>query len=83
MCRYFFLQVFGTSGMKVSDLVRSSAFVEQNGIILEIDTNNNAPENETWLLIHWFWIPPDPFRRSLRFPREWVRPREIKLRDIS
>ena len=69
--------------MKVSDLVRSSAFVEQNGIILEIDTNNNAPENETWLLIHWFWIPPVRLRRSLRFPREWVRPREIKLRDIS
>ena len=66
--------------MKVSDLVRSSAFVEQNGIILEIDTNNNAPENETWLLIHWFWI--HPFRRE-GLSREWVRPWEIKLRDIS
>jgi hypothetical protein len=67
--------------MKVSDLIRSSAFVEQNGIILEIDIILNNPDHEAWYLVHWLSTNASYSTRPDH--REWVRPWEIELRDIS
>ena len=65
--------------MKVGDLVQSSAFEEQNGIILEVDVLNNKPENETWYFVHWLTTYPHPDASR----QEWCRSHEIEVRDIS
>jgi hypothetical protein len=67
--------------VKVGDLIQSSAFVGQNGIILEVDRIENSPENEIWLLIHW--LSANEAYTSRRDRREWLRPWEIEPRDIS
>jgi len=69
--------------VKVGDFIQSSAFLDQNGIILETDVISNHPDNETWFLVHWLRRGPDPFsrdRRPLKKNRqEWLRPWEIEL----
>jgi hypothetical protein len=65
--------------VKVGDLIQSSAFVGQNGIILEVDVLSNKPENETWYFVHW--LSADRFSNKNR--TEWLRPWEIEARDIS
>ncbi len=67
--------------MKVGDLIQSSAFVGQHGIILEVDTIENSPENETWLFVHW--LSTNKAYTSRRDHQEWLRPWEIEPRDIS
>jgi len=66
--------------MKVGDLVQSSAFEGQNGIILEVDVLNNKPENETWYFIHW--LTTNEAYTSRRDRQEWCRSHEIEARDI-
>lgn len=63
--------------MKVGDLIQSSAFEGQNGIILEVDILSNTPENETWFFVHWLSANEAYISR-----REWLRPWEIEPRDI-
>jgi len=59
--------------VKVGDLIQSSAFEGQNGIILEVDILS------TWLFVHWLSVN----KAYLRGPQEWLRPWEIEPRDIS
>jgi len=67
---------------KVSDLVQSSAFTEQNGIILEVEITPNTPSYEAWYLVHWF--STNLSYKVLRPNRqEWLRSYEIEIRDIS
>jgi len=66
--------------MKVGDLVQSSAFVGQNGIILEVDILSNKPENETWYFVHW--LTTNEAYTSRRDHQEWLRPWEIEAKDI-
>jgi len=67
--------------MKVGDFIQSSAFLDQNGIILETDVVSNQPDNETWFLVHWFTVMPGLSMKKGR--REWLRCWEIEARDIS
>ncbi len=67
--------------MKVGDLIQSSAFVGQSGIILEVDVVSNQPDNETWFLVHWFTVMPGLSMRKNR--SEWLRSFEIEPRDIQ
>lgn len=70
--------------MKVGDLIQSTAFQSLRGIIVETDVVQNDPENEDWLLVHWFLADKSPVPLGLRRnTREWVRPWEIEPRDIS
>lgn len=69
--------------MKVGDLIRSTAFQNLYGIIVETDVIQNDPDNEDWFLVHWFMPDKSPVPLSLRRnEREWVRPWEIETRDI-
>tara|TARA_Y100001973_G_scaffold96102_1_gene150418 strand:+ start:96 stop:302 length:207 start_codon:yes stop_codon:yes gene_type:complete len=68
--------------MKVGDLIQSSAFERQHGIILEVDLSN--PDG-IWYHVHWlrlnrFYAPPleEDWRKT-----EWCRKHEIEPRDIS
>ena len=67
--------------MKVGDLVQSSAFLDQSGIILETDFISNRPDNETWFLVHWLTVPSG--HRIKKNRREWLRSFEIEAREIS
>lgn len=67
--------------MKVGDFIQSSAFVDQNGIILETDVISNHPDNETWFLVHWFTVMSGLSMKKNR--REWLRSWEIELRDLT
>lgn len=67
--------------MKVGDLVQSSAFLDQNGIILEVDVISNQPDNETWFLVHWFTVMSGLSMKKGRC--EWLRCWEIEPRDNS
>jgi hypothetical protein len=67
--------------VKVGDLVQSSAFLDQSGIILEVDVISNQPDNETWFLVHWFTVMSGLSMKKGR--REWLRCWEIEPRDIS
>jgi len=66
--------------VKVGDLIQSSAFEGQNGIILEVDILSNTPENETWFFVHWLSANEDYTSRRDR--QEWCRSWEIEARDI-
>ncbi len=67
--------------MKVGDLIQSSAFLDQSGIILETDVISNQPDNETWFLVHWFTALSGLSMSKNR--SEWLRSWEIEPRDIS
>jgi len=69
--------------VKVGDLIRSTAFQNLYGIIVETDVIQNCPDNEDWFLVHWFTPDKSPVPLGLRRNgREWVRPWEIETRDI-
>ena len=67
--------------MKVGDFIQSSAFLDQNGIILEVDVISNQPDNETWFLVHWFTVMSGLSMKKGRC--EWLRCWEIEAREIS
>ena len=67
--------------MKVGDLIQSSAFLDQSGIILETDVISNQPDNETWFLVQWFTVMSGLSMRKNR--SEWLRSWEIEPRDIQ
>lgn len=67
--------------MKVGDLIQSSAFINQSGIILETDVISTRPDNETWFLVYWLTVPSG--HRIKKNRREWLRPWEIELRDLT
>jgi len=67
--------------VKVGDFIQSSAFVDQNGIILETDVISNHPDNETWFLVHWFTVMSGLSMKKGR--QEWLRSWEIELRDLT
>ena len=67
--------------MKVGDFIQSSAFLDQNGIILETDVISNQPDNETWFLVHWFTVMSGLSMKKGR--RGWLRCWEIAAREIS
>lgn len=67
--------------MKVGDFIQSSAFLNQNGIILETDIISNEPDNETWFFVHWFTVMSGLSMKKGR--KEWLRSWEIEPRDIS
>lgn len=64
--------------MKVGDLIQSSAFEGQNGIILEVDRIENSPENEIWFFVHW--LSANEAYTSRRDHREWCRSWELEPR---
>ena len=70
--------------MKVGDLIQSSAFEGQHGIVIETDYDNiGAPE--LWYHIVWFKVNHN---YSLSYTKdwsryEWCRKHEIEPRDIS
>ena len=73
---------------KVSDLVQSSAFTEQNGIILEVETTPNSLNYEAWYLVHWFSTTEKKKLLKASYNtrpdhREWLRRWEIEICDIS
>lgn len=69
--------------MNVGDLIKSTAFRNLYGIIVETDVIQNDPDNEHWFLVHWFLADKSPVPLGLRRnTREWVRPWEIETRDI-
>ena len=68
--------------MKVGDFIQSSAFVEQNGIVIDVEGDPDG----SWYQVVWLKVNEGYFgytgRRDL--PRkEWVRGHEIEARDIS
>ena len=69
--------------MKVGDLVQSSAFDGQHGIVIETDYELDAPDS--WYHIVWFKVNHN---YALSFTKnwkryEWCRKHEIEARDIS
>lgn len=69
--------------MKVGDLIQSSAFQEQHGIVIETDHDLDAPDS--WYHIVWFKVNHN---YALSFTKnwtryEWCRKHEIEPRDIS
>ncbi len=69
--------------MKVGDLVQSSAFDGQKGIVIETDYELDAPDS--WYHIVWFKVNHN---YALSFTKnwkryEWCRKHEIEARDIS
>jgi len=68
--------------VKVGDFIQSSAFLDQNGIILETGgLHGTKPDNETWFLVHWFTVVSGLSMKKNR--QEWLRSWEIEPRDIS
>jgi len=67
--------------VKVGDLIQSSAFLDQSGIILETDVISNQPDNETWFLVHWFTVMSGLSMRKNR--SEWLRSWEIEPREVG
>ena len=68
--------------MKVGDLIQSSAFVEQNGIVINIEGDADG----SWYEVMWLRVNKGYFgyNGSRPLPRkEWVRGHEIEARDIS
>jgi hypothetical protein len=68
--------------MKVGDFIQSSAFVEQNGIVIEVEGDADGP----WYQVMWLKVNKGYFgyKGSRSLPRkEWVRGHEIEARDIS
>lgn len=69
--------------MKVGDLIKSSAFGGQNGIVIETDHERDA--DGSWYHIVWFKVSR---HYALSFHKdwnryEWCRKHEIEPRDIS
>ena len=69
--------------MKVGDLIQSSAFQEQHGIVIETDHDLDAPDS--WYHIVWFKVNHN---YALSFTKnwtryEWCRSHEIEPRDIQ
>ena len=69
--------------MKVGDLIQSSAFDGQHGIVIETDHELDAPDS--WYHVVWFKVNHN---YSLSFTKnwkryEWCRKHEIEPRDIS
>ena len=69
--------------MKVGDLIQSSAFQGQHGIIIETDHEMDAPDS--WYHIVWLKVNHN---YALSFTKnwkryEWCRKHEIEPRDIS
>ena len=58
--------------MKVGDLVFSTAFENQNGIIIECGSDING----NWYEVVWLSV-------SIVGHREWCRSHEFEIRDIS
>ena len=68
--------------MKVGDLIKSSAFVGQNGIVI----NTERDADGSWYEVVWLRVRKGYFgyNGSRPLPRkEWVRGHEIDPRDIS
>ena len=68
--------------MKVGDLIQSSAFEGQHGIVIETDDENDA--DGSWYHIVWFKVSR---HYALSFNKswdryEWCRKHEIQPRDI-
>lgn len=69
--------------MKVGDLIKSSAFVGQHGIIIESD--HESADDGSWYHVVWFKVNRHyalGFNKSWTF-REWCASHEIELVDIS
>ena len=69
--------------MKVGDLIQSSAFDGQHGIVIETDYENDA--DGPWYHVVWFKVNHN---YSLSYTKdwsryEWCRKHEIEPRDIS
>jgi len=69
--------------VKVGDLIRSSAFEGQHGIVIETDHERDA--GRSWYHIVWFKVNR---HYALSFNKdwdryEWCRKHEIEPRDIS
>ncbi len=70
--------------MKVGDLIQSSAFEGQHGIVIETDDDNiGVPQR--WYHVVWFKVNHN---YSLSYTKdwsryEWCRKHEIEPRDIS
>ena len=69
--------------MKVGDLIQSSAFDGQHGIVIETDHDLDAPDS--WYHIVWFKVNHN---YAISFTKnwkryEWCRKHEIEARDIS
>lgn len=66
--------------MKVGDFIQSSAFVEQNGIVIEVKRDADGP----WYQVVWLKLNKGYWGSSCPLPRkEWVLGDEIEVRDIS
>ena len=69
--------------MKVGDLIKSSAFQGQNGIVIETDHENDA--EGSWYHVVWMKVNHN---YALSYTKdwsryEWCRKHEIEPRDIS
>jgi hypothetical protein len=69
--------------VKVGDLIQSSAFQGQHGIVIETDHDLDAPDS--WYHIVWFKVNHN---YAIGFTKnwkryEWCRAHEIEARDIS
>lgn len=69
--------------MKVGDLIKSSAFGGQNGIVIETDHENDA--DGSWYHVVWMKVNHNYFLNYTKdWSRyEWCRKHEIEPRDIS
>jgi len=68
--------------MKVGDLIQSSAFGGQNGIVIETDHENDA--DGSWYHVVWFKLNRHYYLSSNKNcdRYEWCRKHEITPRDI-
>ncbi len=69
--------------MKVGDLIQSSAFQGQHGIVIETDHENDA--DSSWYHVVWLKVNRSyALSHNKGWDRyEWCRPHEIEPRDIS
>ena len=69
--------------MKVGDLIQSSAFEGQNGIVIEADHENDA--DGPWYHVVWLKVNRSyALSHTKNWKRyEWCRKHEIEPRDIS
>ena len=69
--------------MKVGDLIQSSAFDGQNGIVIETDHENDA--DGSWYHVVWFKVNRNYGMLLAKdwARHEWCRKHEIEPRDIS
>ena len=69
--------------MKVGDLIKSSAFGGQNGIVIETDHENDA--DGSWYHIVWFKVSSYYYLSSNKGWKryEWCRKHEIEPCEIS